>query len=1166
MKTKNLILKLGILLVVAMLFIPKIADAQTPKFRIMLTIVDSIFTADTTYRKAYHDTAIFAFHPNASACSDDITLTGYTDRWSESFQGAPYDSSMLEQETPPPAPGFSFFMQNTFNPTPSCRLTYFNLTLPYISAAQSDSFRIKLARDDDAAIRFNRFTIKWPKVLSEYLTSAVMRLKWTLAGVPSYDIIDMTKDSSFSFTFDSELGYTFPIITLITTGPKVPPGLPAAPLAIAPPIGDISQKDTVTIQWSSTSNAYHYRLQVSKDSTFKTNIIKDTTFNGTFYKLSKLAQLTWHYWRVSVQNAYGLSYYPNPPYKFRTGPFSPPSPKLMYPDSVGTNIPLTPTFRWHTSASLSPVTYRIQISSMSNFSSILKDSTTTDTVMAVSGIFINCNSYYWRVNATDVNGPSEYSTIWPFRAAYNTPAIPVLQSPNDAATNVSLTPTLSWTGDVCTETYHLQVAKDAGFAQTVYDNASLSQLSQLLPALEQDMIYYWRVKSKNPIDSSEYTTARTFTTILNPAAIPVYVSPASGDTSRNPIDILRWRKVPYAANYHVQVSLNQSFTPLIAEDSTLTDTSFTTPSLNNCVTYYWKVRAINRNGSAGFTTARNFKIKTAVAGAPILDSPVNGKDSLVENVTLQWHAGDPCTNSYYFHVSRNSSFTDTVMNGRTSATTYNLTGLAGNVYYYWHVRAVNYLGEGAYSETFQFHTTKSKPLVPALLEPVNDLGDVSNCLTFKWDSATFASFYRLQVARDSNFTNLFFNDSLIAKQSGVRPSKEVCGLPNAIRMYWRVNAKNEIGTGDWSVVRKFTTLYPPSDIILNSPINGEQDVSRTPTFDWSIALRATAYQLQVAEDTFMVKKVYDDTTIVIESWQILNSLDPNTKYYWRVRGKNSAGWGNWTSIYSFTTTRVGVANWLIPLTIAETGPERQTIYFGLRPEATKGIDPALGEFELPPIQYGYFDARMVSPYIGEGLLVEYHKFSSYSQRDTFQFRFQPGMGAYPMTISWYKARVKDVCDSMIVTDRLVSPTLRARMDIDSFLVVNNSTIQNLYIISYAAYPFVDVKPIEIIIPKGFVLYQNYPNPFNPSTKIHFTTDKESRITLTIFDILGREIMVLAKSNYFAGGYTFEWNGKNAEGAQMPSGVYYVRMIATPVDASESGTQPFIATQKMIMMK
>jgi hypothetical protein len=193
------------------------------------------------------------------------------------------------------------------------------------------------------------------------------------------------------------------------------------------------------------------------------------------------------------------------------------------------------------------------------------------------------------------------------------------------------------------------------------------------------------------------------------------------------------------------------------------------------------------------------------------------------------------------------------------------------------------------------------------------------------------------------------NDSTILRVTGIQPSYLATGLLSSTSYYWRVNAKNEIGTGDWSEVRSFATLYPPPAPILNQPPNGATGIPITPRFDWSISQTAERYHLQVARDESFSSLVFDNENITIMSWQLLNPLTSITKYYWRVRAINLVGWGDWSPTYQFTTTRSGVANWLIPLTIAETGPARETIYFGLHPDATSGIDPALGEYELPPI-------------------------------------------------------------------------------------------------------------------------------------------------------------------------------------------------------------------------
>lgn len=73
-------------------------------------------------------------------------------------------------------------------------------------------------------------------------------------------------------------------------------------------------------------------------------------------------------------------------------------------------------------------------------------------------------------------------------------------------------------------------------------------------------------------------------------------------------------------------------------------------------------------------------------------------------------------------------------------------------------------------------------------------------------------------------------------------------------------------------------------------------------------------------------------------------------------------------------------------------------------------------------------------------------------------------------------------------------------------------------------------------PSGFRLEQNYPNPFNPSTRIRFSLEKRSEIKLTISDILGRNVAVVAEGTFDAGTYEGMWDGKDA-----PSGVYLLRL-------------------------
>ncbi|MBD3374011.1 T9SS type A sorting domain-containing protein, partial [candidate division KSB1 bacterium] len=82
-----------------------------------------------------------------------------------------------------------------------------------------------------------------------------------------------------------------------------------------------------------------------------------------------------------------------------------------------------------------------------------------------------------------------------------------------------------------------------------------------------------------------------------------------------------------------------------------------------------------------------------------------------------------------------------------------------------------------------------------------------------------------------------------------------------------------------------------------------------------------------------------------------------------------------------------------------------------------------------------------------------------------------------------------------------------------------------------------VKPVQ------FVLEQNYPNPFNPSTVISFRLDKQSDVRLSVYNLLGQEIRTLVDKTMATGRHTVQWDGTNALGQQVVSGVYLYKLSA-----------------------
>lgn len=83
-------------------------------------------------------------------------------------------------------------------------------------------------------------------------------------------------------------------------------------------------------------------------------------------------------------------------------------------------------------------------------------------------------------------------------------------------------------------------------------------------------------------------------------------------------------------------------------------------------------------------------------------------------------------------------------------------------------------------------------------------------------------------------------------------------------------------------------------------------------------------------------------------------------------------------------------------------------------------------------------------------------------------------------------------------------------------------------------------PLE---PYKFSLKPNYPNPFNPETRIEYSLEHKGRVSVDIFDGLGRKIRTLESGVLGAGVHEAVWNGRDDSGRPVPSGVYVCRVRA-----------------------
>jgi len=150
---------------------------------------------------------------------------------------------------------------------------------------------------------------------------------------------------------------------------------------------------------------------------------------------------------------------------------------------------------------------------------------------------------------------------------------------------------------------------------------------------------------------------------------------------------------------------------------------------------------------------------------------------------------------------------------------------------------------------------------------------------------------------------------------------------------------------------------------------------------------------------------------------------------------------------------------------------------------------------------------------------------------------------YPLTWVGWRLLEWDLANDSVGT-WLGGPSLGGQMRFDAFqlrYLAGTSARSGRIVIDQlriARAVIVSVGPRGEGVPAHFALGRNYPNPFNPSTTIGYLLPVEARVTLRVYDVLGREVATLVDAVKPGGTHTATWNPSGCA-----SGVYFARMAA-----------------------
>ena len=543
--------------------------------------------------------------------------------------------------------------------------------------------------------------------------------------------------------------------------------------------------------------------------------------------------------------------------------------------------------------------YDVEFDNNSDFSSPeVSDANTANISLDISGETLDYNTtYYWRVRDTDdgIGGDG----LWHEYSFTTEIAAPLQTGPTDAATGVSLAPTLTWSMDEggVNMIYYVDYDED-GSAPWANTLGHFAAKTTDLAGLSYNTTYYWRVRAEvddvvpNDGESRASDAVFSFTTI---SAAPTLSSPGDTDTGVLLTADLEWNTVAGGNSYYLQVDDDPGFGSPLYDDDLGNTTSHNPAGMDYNTTYYWHVRASNDGGSTWGEYSTAWEFDTEI-DAPTLNSPLASFDESL-TPTLDWNydiGGDANPITLYVEYKKSTAGVWTVATSDAAVTGNNQTYTFGsnldyNTDYDWRIRVVNDNDAGdTQNDASTFKTLLPTPTLDQYISS-EDVYDRTPTLTWSIDANTTTTDIVYDVWLDGA--------EVSSDQAGTSYTPGVnLELGNHT---WYVVIQDD-GGADASENTDISLIGDSEDFnvlpSLTFPYNGVTGVPILPELKWEDGLvDEYTIQIRTAAQTFGVNSIditVDNTEYTDEGdiiTYILNSYDEdnlplakNTLYYWRV--------------------------------------------------------------------------------------------------------------------------------------------------------------------------------------------------------------------------------------------------------------------------------------------
>lgn len=599
----------------------------------------------------------------------------------------------------------------------------------------------------------------------------------------------------------------------------------------------------------------------------------------------------------------------------------PPPPMPSFPANGGNNLPSELTLRWNDSPGAE--SYNVQLADNSDFSKPLADQKgIAGTSIVVNGL-LGGTTYHWRIQAVATEGASDWSPVWTFTTAgVAPPSVPLLISPADGAASQDTTLTLHWQVSLSADKYRIQVDDDIDFSSLLVDQGAITDTSLSIRGLQEGENYYWRVQADGEGGASDWSEVWRFVTEETPIApspvpgIPILLSPQDGVTDQEVTLSLSWDAVSGADTYEVEVDENPFFSTPLSEWIGLATTSLQIDSLDNDVTYYWRVKGRNTSGAGDWSKVWQFRTVMAAPSPPEHQIPEGEVIQFaISNPTLRWIASNGVL-SYRLQVAMGADFSGVVADEDGILENEFTLGELDNATYFWRVQATNAGGASDWSAMRSFIVEVIPPDTIPPAAPIDlDAPEgwrSENSFALTWTNPEEASsiaqvHYKLGAEPEDN-------------------KDETDSFPGAGPITVRVEAEGEQRIYVWledgegnmdyrqraTVILRYDSTPPliPGEITVWSDISRGQSLTEgewynhaAPHFEWrgaaDEASGVAGYAVRFTHDRD--DPVGTETVLQDPAFTVEQPLTQDGTYYLRLRVVDQAG--NWSAASTLFTYR-----------------------------------------------------------------------------------------------------------------------------------------------------------------------------------------------------------------------------------------------------------------------